>query len=81
MRNKIKTHEESMRDFYRSKTAYLISRGDLVRPDFCHHCGKYGKIHAHHTIYAKPLLIEWLCQSCHAKVHNFAQYGSEHGKI
>jgi ribosomal protein S27AE len=42
-----------------------IQRGELVRAEFCEECGKGGTIEASHLDYGRPLLIRWLCVSCH----------------
>lgn len=44
-----------------------IRRGKLARLP-CARCGNQ-RSQAHHPDYAKPLLILWLCSSCHAKEH------------
>ncbi len=31
-------------------------------------CGKL-KVDAHHEDYAKPLVVKWLCRSCHVSLH------------
>lgn len=59
-----------------------LRRGKLKRPKLCEICGntpeptKYQReqhmpaIQAHHTNYANPLEIMWLCLPCHRKEHN-----------
>jgi len=47
-----------------------VRRGRLARPTACTHCGKEGRVDAHHEDYAKPADIEWLCRSCHMKRHH-----------
>jgi len=49
-----------------------IRRGTLVRPKCCSGCGREAVIHAHHDDYAKPLVVRWLCASCHRFLHNKA---------
>lgn len=46
--------------------AYAISKGRLVRPTTCERCGTGCKPEASHDDYAQPLVVEWLCRSCHA---------------
>lgn len=46
-----------------------VERGDLVRPSECPACGKRDRIHAHHADYSKPLDVEWLCATCHGRLH------------
>ena len=45
--------------------AYHISVGHLQRPANCEQCFRAGKIEAAHYDYAKPLVVRWLCVSCH----------------
>jgi hypothetical protein len=44
-----------------------ILAGKLVRPSECEHCGRCGYIEAAHTDYTRPLLVRWLCRSCHRR--------------
>lgn len=44
-----------------------IKRGDLVRPDACSCCGEVAYIEAAHVDYSQPLLVVWLCRSCHRR--------------
>ena len=52
-----------------------IRSGKLKRPVRCQDCGKRPKprsdglsgMHAHHSNYAKPLKVRWLCAFCHAR--------------
>jgi len=58
---------------YAKVKAALIS-GELVRSDTCDMCHQtfdynYNTTVAHHPDYSKPLLIMWLCRSCHFKLH------------
>jgi len=46
---------------------YYVSTGKLVRPHCCSECGKIGPIEAAHSDYSKPLMVRWLCRSCHAR--------------
>lgn len=47
-----------------------IRDGHIEKPDTCQECGDGGRIHGHHEDYSKPLEIDWLCATCHAKRHN-----------
>ncbi|MBR0672914.1 hypothetical protein [Neoroseomonas soli] len=46
-----------------------IRSGKLVRPDACERCGGPNP-HAHHADYARPLDVQFLCQSCHNLEHS-----------
>lgn len=37
----------------------------LQKPKNCQRCGLERRVEKHHPDYALPLLIEWLCKSCH----------------
>lgn len=41
----------------------------LIRPKECEICRSDIKIEGHHKDYTKPLEVQWLCKSCHVKVH------------
>lgn len=45
-----------------------VSSGIIRKPQFCSICGKRGLLHAHHYDYDKPLLVVWLCPSCHRHI-------------
>ncbi len=57
-----------MKEARRTYTAAL-SNGTLTRPEKCERCGDDGRIHGHHTDYAKPLSVVWLCTRCHSGEH------------
>lgn len=44
--------------------------GSLIAPDKCSVCGQGGRIIGHHHDYSQPLLLTWLCKSCHAYEHS-----------
>ena len=47
---------------------YSVSIGKLIRPDTCEQCGKTKcRIEAAHYNYDFPLMVRWLCVSCHRK--------------
>jgi len=48
---------------------YAITKGLIERPLECSCCGRQAKILAHHEDYEKPFEINWLCASCHKKIH------------
>ena len=60
-----------------SATQRAVKTGQLVKPDTCsiNDDTCYGRIEAHHTDYAKPLEVTWLCRSHHSRWH------SEHGSV
>jgi hypothetical protein len=57
----------------RSIVASAIARGVLVPNNTCEACGKVQepthKIIGHHDDYNKPIVVRWLCQSCHRQWH------------
>lgn len=50
-----------------AQTNAAIRDGDLVRQP-CEQCGEL-KVDAHHDDYSKPLVVRWLCRSCHNEHH------------
>jgi helix-turn-helix resolvase-like protein len=53
-----------------------IKCGELQPATKCDNCGrtenplrKKRSIWAHHADYSKPLIVQWLCPSCHKKWH------------
>jgi len=57
----------------RDRLNNAISRGEIGRPDECQGCGKKGATTAHHTDYAQPFAVKWLCGRCHEKAHKDAK--------
>lgn len=57
--------------------SYALRSGVLVRPSQCGVCARPdvrcvdGRtiLHAHHEDYSQPLVVEWLCASCHIARH------------
>lgn len=47
-----------------------LKQGVLTKPAVCDSCLKPKRVHGHHEDYTQPLNVEWLCQSCHQKLHN-----------
>lgn len=45
-----------------------LNSGDMKKHP-CEFCGS-PDVHAHHADYDKPLDVNWLCCSCHARVHS-----------
>ena len=58
----------------RSITRQAIKQG-LIKRARCQDCGSKDSM-AHHPDYLKPLVIKWLCKSCHAKEHYRIDWGS-----
>lgn len=46
-----------------------LKSGQLARPAACLTCGKKCIPQGHHADYSKPLVVEWLCASCHRQKH------------
>jgi len=44
-----------------------VREGRVVRPTHCEKCGREKRVDGHHTDYSKPLVVIWLCRSCHRK--------------
>lgn len=53
----------------RIKFNAALASGELKRPEKCSHCGEPDLIHGHHTDYARPLDVTWLCGRCHRSAH------------
>ena len=53
----------------RDKVQKAIKSGKLIRPKKCEHCEVQGPLEAHHTDYAEPLKVNWLCRTCHGREH------------
>ena len=47
-----------------------VASGKVVRPPVCSRCGVPCVPHGHHSNYAEPLLVVWLCPPCHGKEHD-----------
>ncbi len=63
--------KDPLRKKCQNKTQYAIRTGVLVIHN-CTDCGlspKTEKIQAHHEDYEKPLIVIWLCASCHLRRH------------
>lgn len=45
--------------------------GRLFRPNRCESCNTECKPQGHHDDYTKPLVVRWLCVTCHNNFHNF----------
>lgn len=54
----------------RNRVKDLLRSGRLMKPDHCQSCFLINsELHAHHENYNKPEVVNWLCRSCHARVH------------
>lgn len=48
---------------------YHVLKGHIVKPSACEHCGAEDRrLEGAHHDYDKPLEVEWLCKSCHARM-------------
>lgn len=50
--------------------AWALKWGKLKKPNKCSTCSKSGTVVAHHEDYTKPLVVKWVCDSCHVKRHH-----------
>lgn len=46
-----------------------IRDGKIIKPEICERCRFPGNLHGHHDDYSKPMEVQWLCASCHGKLH------------
>lgn len=62
----------------RLATSLAVRRGELTRAETCERCGRAPRasraderdgIKAHHPDYSNPMLVVWLCGSCHNVWH------------
>jgi hypothetical protein len=74
MRDWRKTHpltaEQRRKDNCRSIAGVYLRRGKIERKP-CEECGD-PDAQMHHPDYTKPLLVEWLCLTCHLILHRKA---------
>ena len=70
-------HNQSMRarfpEKYKCRTYFgnAVRDGRILRPDSCSACGGKCIPQGHHADYSKPLDVQWLCRSCHGKLHGW----------
>ena len=73
-RNMKKGNHERIIQAARRAVYEAIKRGQLVRPETCSACGNgsHEPIHGHYECYhpENHLNVDWLCKSCHYKLHN-----------
>lgn len=62
----LRLQQQNARQYVRT----AIKTGKMKKPDVCAWCGRSGQLEGHHTDYAKPLEVLWLCKSCHRTLHN-----------
>lgn len=49
-----------------------VRDGRLFKPDACEECGATSRLDGHHEDYSQPLVVKWLCRTCHTAVHKSA---------
>ena len=54
----------------RCKLSYAIQKGEIKKPKECFKCDRETRLSGHHDDYNKPLVVEWLCSSCHKAKHS-----------
>ena len=62
---------------YRQAVARAVRLGIIPKSIRCQQCGQCrSRIVGHHSDYAKPLLVVWLCQRCHSRHHYPSWYAA-----
>ena len=65
-----KKWREKHPDAYRAHTALNNAlRDGRIQKQPCAICGTSNRVHAHHSDYARPLDVKWLCAKCHHRIH------------
>lgn len=68
-----KTHKKLPKDTHKIAAHSAVQKAlrskELKKPLYCFKCNKIKDLHAHHLNYDKPLLVIWLCVSCHVTHH------------
>lgn len=72
-RNTLKAVYKSIKKYpEKQKARFIVYRavrnGVIIRPSKCA-CGSARMVEAHHEDYSKPLQVNWLCRTCHSKLH------------
>lgn len=65
--------------YIRRRARWFVARlktAGKLKSQPCAECGA-EPTEAHHKDYSQPLLIVWLCRSCHGKLHNAKAEGRE----
>lgn len=57
-------HPERRKAIHTANNA--VRDGKLKRETSCQGCGLPKRLEKHHPDYSKPLLVVWLCKTCHA---------------
>lgn len=55
---------------------YAVETGRLIKPKTCENCGEAKPLHGHHQDYSQPLVVVWLCRSCHRRLHTSTLEGA-----
>lgn len=60
-----------LKDWATKQYRYAVKYRIIKRPDLCWRCSIVCKPHGHHTDYANPLDVMWLCYACHVEWHHW----------
>ena len=63
-------HENPEKRRAHRKLLRAVNAKQIERPDSCGRCGRECKPQGHHADYSQPLVVEWLCASCHRREHS-----------
>lgn len=67
IKKSIKKHQD--KQDARIKVNNAIKSGIISKPDTCQVCKKkHKRIEGHHEDYSLPLVVLWVCRSCHVDV-------------
>lgn len=58
----------------RAQFMNALLNGTLRRSTRCEECGDTELVEGHHTDYAKPLYVTWLCPACHRAAHGLVSH-------
>ena len=53
----------------KSMIRHALNMGRMIKPSTCSVCPESRNLDAHHDDYSQPLVIRWLCRSCHITHH------------
>lgn len=76
-RNMVIANRKSELKYPDRKIARYISKDISIKDKKCEICGSVNKINKHHSSYDKPLDVNFLCHSCHTKLHSVCGYGNK----